>query len=411
MMLDPANVSFIQNYCMERINDQYQLMIHYASYLLYIFAVLELTFFGLLWALQQYSSWEKLFLKGFKICFIFFIVNHFPYFCQLIIQSFAQIGYHIGAAKTLNTIIFNPSLLWQYGYNPAMTLLKTAAVSSGIGLPLLQITLGLMIVLIFALFMIHMIVYILGFYFITLTALLVLPIGVFAASVDIFPHAMTHILKAGVRVMIMISVTGIAVNIWNLYDLSNISDMSHLNQVLGLLISGLLFLYLIRYLPKLAANVIGRIYIPLPIVSNNTSPVLATPYQIGASHTNKLLANHGAGASSMHVGHDISSATTLGNQSASMATPIVSAGGVSNTSTTNQMQRHVIQKNVERQLHKQSVVHPTMYIPQPHAPTISKKKLENIKKKLLEVLNEESSITDDKNTQQEVDDDNWRSPE
>lgn len=398
MTLDPASFNFIQNYFIQRISSQYQVMIGYANNLLYIFAVIELTFFGLMWALQQKSSFDQLLLKGFKICFIFFIVTNFPYLCKVILESFAQMGGIVGTTKNLTDVIFNPALIWQYGYDSGIHLLKIATESSGIGLPLLDLVLGLSILFVFGLFIIQIILQILGFYFISFTALILLPLGIFTPTADMFPQALTNVLKAGVRVMVIIMITGIAVSIWNLYDIIEINQDSNLNQILGLLFSGILFLYLARYLPRMAANTIGRIFMREPYMikqENNTS----TSSRGGGSVTGGVTMS---GSSTMSNPDNIQTSITAAALT-SPSTPSVSV--TTSTSHRNIPHFNVSAKRLGNQLIERQASSSLMD-EQKQLLIVSEKQLENIKKALIKSLTKQTKTTTF--SHKEFEDENWR---
>jgi P-type conjugative transfer protein TrbL len=398
MTLDPASFNFIQNYFIQRISAQYQTMIGYANNLLYIFAVIEITFFGLMWALQKKSSFDQLFLKGLKICFIFFIVTNFPYLCKVILESFAQMGGIVGATKNLTDIIFNPALLWKYGYDPGVNLLKIATESYGIGLPLLYLVLGLSVLLTFGLFIIQIILQILGFYFISFTALIALPLGVFTPTADMFTQALTNVLKAGVRVMVIIIITGIAVSIWNLYDTVKITQDTSLNPILGLLFSGLLFLYLARYLPRMAANTIGRIFMREPQSVQHENNV-SVPSSAGAGHMTDGSTTLAAAA----MGHpnDSQASTMAASLTNGSAAPSVSV----TTSTSHRAPLNITSKALRNQLMERQTASSVMD-EQKQLLIVSEKQLEHIRKALVETLKQQADNVN--TTNEEFDDENWR---
>jgi len=398
MTLDPSSFNFIQNYFIQRISAQYQVMIGYANTLLYIFAVIELTFFGLMWALQKRSSFDQLFLKGLKICFIFFIVTNFPYLCKVIFESFAQMCGLVGATKNLADIIFNPALLWQYGYDPGVSLLKIATESYGVGLPLLYLVLGLSILLTFGLFIIQIVLQILGFYFVSFTALITLPLGVFTPTVDMFAQALTNVLKAGVRVMVIIMITGIAVSIWNLYDVVKITPESNLNQILGLLFSGLLFLYLARYLPRMAANTIGRIFMrELDAVKHDSSvSVSSGGGGINVKDGSTTLAAATGQSSNIQASTTAASLTNGGAPSVSVST---------STSHRSTPHSNITSKALRNQLAQRQTAS-SATDEQKQLLIVSEKQLEQIKKTLVKALKQQTNNVND--SHKEFDDENWR---
>jgi P-type conjugative transfer protein TrbL len=400
MTLDPSSVNFIQHYFLQGLGTHYQTVIGYANDLLYIFATLEIVFFGLMWALKQNAGFDRLFLKGFKICFIFFLVTHFPYLCNLIIESFAKIGGTVSATNNFADIIFNPAILWQYGYDPGISLLKMATQSYGFGLPLLELVLGLSILLTFALFIIQIILQVLGFYFVSLTALICLPVGVFSPSTNMLSQALTHVLKAGVRVMVIVIIADIAAGIWNSYGVITVTQDTNLTPILGLLFSGILFLCLAKYAPKITTGTVGRIFTPKSSnqqqttvsISPHTSASKSVDFSsapVASSETNTTIA--------------AASAATLFSGTTSSATIAIAPSSHQNTpplSITPKALRHQMINRSTRemvQLEKKPVL------------ILSEKQFDDIKKALLDTLAKKSHhVKNTKNTHKEFDDENWR---
>ena len=354
-----------------------------------------------MWALRQASSFDKLFLKGFKICFIFFLVTHFPHLCNLVLKSFFQIAGTVGATKNLTHIIFNPALLWQYGYDPGVNLLKMATESSGIGLPFLELVLGFGILFTFALLIIQIIVQILSFYFISFAAIIALPFGVFTFGSDMLNQALTNVLKAGVRVMVVIIITGIAANIWNLYGIVKITPESNLNPILGLLFSGLLFLSLLRYLPKITASTIGNLFIQQPSAAKspdiNVSAINKTNTASDPYHTSIASTNGANNTQTANV--------------ATRTTASMSAIDIKNSSLNSRTSSpHITVKTLDSQLAKTTKDNHSLTL-EKHWPLKSKEEIELIKTALFETfIKQMHSQKTEKSLNKKTDTENWRTP-
>jgi type IV secretory pathway TrbL component len=261
MLIDPGAITLVQTTFIQHISDAFQLISHYALNILYLFAIFEVVVFGLLWAFQQSASWGSVFFKVIKIGLIFFIIQNYAWLLDVIIKSFAQIGGVVADTKNLNQYVFNPAAIWQYGYDVSLNLLKVAAVSGGgIGLSITQVALGLGILLVFGLLGIQIVLQVVGFYLISLIALILLPFGTFSPSSGMFDKSVQAVLKAGVRVAVLIMVMGIAVTVWNSFGAIDLSSYN-INQPLGLFFTALLFLYLAIRLPYLAADAVGMVNI------------------------------------------------------------------------------------------------------------------------------------------------------
>jgi len=259
MAIDPGAITLIQTTFLQHIADGFTAVSGYAANLLYIFAVFEVVVFGLLWALQQGITWERLFFKVIKIGLIFFVIQNYAYLLNAVLNSFVQLGGLVANTKHLNQVIFNPAEIWKYGYNVGVQLLQSAVSVNGLGLSLLEIILGFGVILVFGLLGIQIILQLVGFYLIALIALLFLPFGAFNLGAGMFDRAVQTVLKAGVRVMVLIMVIGVAVTVWHSFNLVGDVKIENINQPLGLFFTALLFLYLAVKLPSLVAEVIGEI--------------------------------------------------------------------------------------------------------------------------------------------------------
>jgi len=268
-MIDPGAITFIQTTFLQHLQSAFYVVLRYALNLLYLFAAMEVVLFGLLWALQQGIGWERIFFKVLKIGLILFIIQAFPSLLNSIIQSFADIGGKVTQTNHLSRLIFDPANIWQYGYDIGLQLLKLAVLSSGIGLALLQIILGIGILLVFGLLGIQIVLQIVAFYLVSLTALIMLPLGVFNPTAAFFENGIQSVLKAGVRVMTLIIVMGIAVTVWNGFHFTELQTNFNINEPLGLFFTALLFLLLAIKLPQYASEVIGQMSMQLSSNQNS----------------------------------------------------------------------------------------------------------------------------------------------
>jgi type IV secretion system protein TrbL len=308
MNIDPGTITLIQTTFLQQLTGVFTTVTHYALNLLYIFAALELVIFGIAWALQQGIAWERLFFKVLKIGLIFFLIQNYAYLLNTILQSFVNVGGIVAHTKHLTGFVFNPAKIWRYGYDIGLNLLKIASLSSSIGLSLIQITLGMGILLSFGLLGIQIILQVVGFYLVSLTALILLPFGAFNPSADMFSQSVKAVFKAGVRVMVLIMVLGIAVTIWSGLHLGKmaVSPDININQILGLFFSALLFLYLAIRLPQIVSEVIGKIHIRSP--EKETAPaaqVISSPAPTSAA------AAPISGAAAMQAATNIEAGTTM----------------------------------------------------------------------------------------------------
>lgn len=258
-MIDPGAISLIQATFLNHINDAFLLVVHYALDLLYLFAAFEIVFIGFAWAMQQDIAWGRALFKIIKIGLIFFIIQNYAELTNVIVRSFAQMGGIVANTAHLSEIIFNPAKIWAFGYDNGLILLKAATASTSFGLSLIQIILGMGIVFTFGLLGIQIVLQVVGFYFVALISLVFLPFGAFNPSANMFERAVQSVLQAGVKVMVLITVIGVAVTVWGTFNLAQMGVPFNINAPMGLFFTALLFLYLAIKLPNISAKAVGQI--------------------------------------------------------------------------------------------------------------------------------------------------------
>lgn len=274
-IIDPSTITLIQSTFLGNINTAFSTIAHYAFNLLYLFAALELVVLGLAWILQRNIGWDKLFFKVIKIGLIFFVIQNYHWILDTIIRSFAQLAGVIIKDATTTEYIFNPAKIWQYGYDVGVHLLQLATGSEHFGLIMILISLGIGILLVFGLLGIQVVVQIVSFYLVSLGALILLPFGAFTPSYNMFDRAARAVLQAGLRLMALIAIIGIAVVVWNGFELTDLATTTNfnINQPLGLFFTALLFLCLTLYLPKIISEAVGNI---TSVLLDGGAPIITT---------------------------------------------------------------------------------------------------------------------------------------
>ncbi|CAL7962558.1 type IV secretion system protein TrbL [Gammaproteobacteria bacterium] len=257
--IDVGAITLIQSTFLGNLKKAFSTVATYALNLLYFFAVLEIVVFGIVWALQRDVGWDKLFFKIIKIGLIFFIIQNYEYLLGTVMESFARLsGVVINNAGTVK-YVFNPAKIWQYGYDSGVHLLQLSTAGSNIGLAMIQVSLGMGILLVFGLLGIQMVLQMVGFYAVSLGALILLPFGAFTLGRGMFDKAVQTVFQAGIRLMALIIIVGIAVVIWDGFQLIDMATTTNfnINQPLGLFFTGLLFCNLAFYLPKVLSQAVG----------------------------------------------------------------------------------------------------------------------------------------------------------
>lgn len=259
--IDPGTITLVQTTFLQHLNATFSVTATYALRMLYLFATLEIVIFGLVWALQRDVNWGKLLFKVLKISIIFFIIQNFPWLLNSIISSFAALsGIVISGGKAVAQYIFNPAIIWQYGYDAGLHLLQAATLSTNFGMVLIQVFLGGGILLVFGLLGIQVVLQVIAFYLVAFAGLILLPFGTFSPSSKMFDKTVQSVLQAGVRVMVLIIIIGIGVTVWDTFNLTEAAG-GHIkiSQPLGLFFTALLFLYLAIQAPKIVAASVGEI--------------------------------------------------------------------------------------------------------------------------------------------------------
>ena len=261
-VIDPGVTTKTQAVFLNNLYPAFNKIADYATKLLYLFAILELAMFGMMWALQRDIAWEKAIFKIIKIGLIFFIIQNYPYLVETIMHSFIKLaGVMVNKAEAAQ-YVFNPAKIWQYGYDFGVDLLHSATTAgNNFGLAMVYILLGAGILVTFGLLSMQMAVQMLGFYLVALGALIFLPFGAFSLGRNMFDKAVQAVFQAGIRLMSVITVIGIAAIIWDNFGLIDPENHKNpnINQCLGLLFSALLFAYLAFYLPKILSQLVGSL--------------------------------------------------------------------------------------------------------------------------------------------------------
>lgn len=257
MSLDPGLFSQVQTSMVSTLNTVLMASIGYSQDLLYLTASIEVVLFALLWILQGNNAFGRLILTVLKIGFILMVINEFNTWLNQLLDSFSQISANAANADAAFQLLKAPGQIWQFGYDSAILLLKTASNDGvNLGLSLLLTTLGLGILLVFGLIGARLVVQLAAFYVTALIALLFLPLGVLRPTADFAYRGLQSVLKSGVALLTLMLILTVATSIWQGNPLPT---EFNLNQVLGVFFSGLIFLLMAQWLPNIAASAVGHI--------------------------------------------------------------------------------------------------------------------------------------------------------
>ena len=180
--LTPAVLSTFEQQGLNRLIGLFVPVHNTAVSLFAIIAVIELGIFGLMWAYRNDANFGNLMFKIIKLGVIFFVISSYPYILKHLIDGFTFIAGHDN--KTWSQYLFNPAKLWEFGFDGAIILLKLAVYygTGNLGMSLIFLVMGFGVFFGFVLIGAQVILTLLGFYIVSLLALLLLPLGTFTVS-------------------------------------------------------------------------------------------------------------------------------------------------------------------------------------------------------------------------------------
>jgi type IV secretion system protein TrbL len=256
MALDVTSFNAVQAFFLENITNAFSSFMVYARHLLYYFISFEVLFAGLGWMLYQSQAAERLFFQVIKVGLVLFLVENYNHILNTILSSSIQLGQKLGQGESAH-VLLNPGLVWEYGYNFAVSLLQNAATAEGFAFPMILLCLGFGILLVIGIFGIQILLQLAAFYLVAAISLIFLPLSVFSPLKDFFSRSMQSILQASIRLMVQMLIVSAALGLWDGMRLQTFTPGMNINVPLGFLFSGLLFVFASAYLPKLAERVVG----------------------------------------------------------------------------------------------------------------------------------------------------------
>ena len=360
----PMVLSALQNQFVQHFTQSFSVIAGYASELFYILAGLEIVLFGLMWAIRQESALGLFVLKILKLGVIFFIITEFPLLLQAVIDGFTKAGVVVGG-QDATKILFNPGHLWDYGFDASIALLKLSAAGSAGGLSNIYLLLGGGLILLFGLIGAQVILYVCGFYLVSLLSLLLIPLGAFFATKNFLERGIESVFRMGARVFALMVVLGIGGSVWGMFDLTTLISAADslsggigmtagaapsggnisaggltLMVPLGFFIATLVMTVLCIKLPSLVAEAVGKITGRLVDELEGGGPNSGGYESVGAGLSpvvSQVSAGSNLAASAMGVpGSGISSGGLSGvGMAASMTGGGLASSGLSSASQVN----------------------------------------------------------------------------
>jgi type IV secretion system protein TrbL len=321
--MDPTTISpfifnTIQNTYLSHLSQLFGMMNHYAVQLFYILATLEITFFGLIWALKQQDNMGHFLFKIIKLGIIFYLISNYNNLISILVNGLTQISLSSVSPQAAK-VIFSPDLLWKYGFDSAISLLSLAVQygSTNVGITSIYLTLGFGILTLFALIACQIILLITAFYIQALVSLLFLPFGAFGLTEDFLASSLQSLFKGAVKIFALILIVGIGISIWATFSPTSYSNSTTLDQPLGLFFATLIIAILTWKVPPMVAEVVG--HLGGSLFHSNTDSVATSAPVVSVQ-------------SSTTVTSPLAAATSIQGSTGSAAVSI--AGQMSNTSVS-----------------------------------------------------------------------------
>ncbi|WP_116963300.1 type IV secretion system protein [Fastidiosibacter lacustris] len=312
-LLDDIQFGFIG-----QINQQLSTLQNSALALLAIVAGLELVIFGLVWIIKHDEGVGNLIVKIIKIGFFFTIVKYFPELLNMILVTFLKVGYIIAPEKS-QALLYSPGKVWVIGFKAGVSTMKISVEygTFNVGLSMLYLILGMGLLLIFAAIGAQIIISVVLFYFVAVLSLIVVPLGVFKPTQDLFYKAIQHLLRTGVRLLAVIFILGVAFTLFQSLKITSISDSTSLEKPLALFFTSFILLILIYTLPSYLARAVGK---PGGNIFQNmmapaTANVVVSPSMqsthVSVSPVGAAASMHGVAGSSVAMGGAVQSGATI----------------------------------------------------------------------------------------------------
>lgn len=254
-VLTPAVLSTFQDVYIDKLVTALTHIGGYSLSLFYVIAGIEIAVFGLIWAIRQEELFGAFFFKVLKLGFIFFLISEYPAILQVIINGFTQVAFQISPSGT-DKLIFNPAMVWKYGFDHAIQMIMVAVQygTTNMAMSNLFLWLGFGSLLMFALIGVQIIVAVVGFYMVSLISLLLIPFGGFVGTQSFLSRGLHGVLKAGVRVFVVILIIGVAASVWAAFPHDDITMTTTFDKPLSLFLSALVVCILLWKLPDMGGG-------------------------------------------------------------------------------------------------------------------------------------------------------------
>jgi P-type conjugative transfer protein TrbL len=280
-VLSPALLTTFQNVYMDKFVHALSNIEGYSLSLFYLVAGIEIAVFGLVWAIRQETLFGAFFFKVLKLGILFFLISEYPSVLQVIIDGFTQVAFQLSPVGT-EQLIFNPATVWRYGFDHGIQMIMVAVQygTTNTAMSTVFLCMGFGSIVIFALIGVQIILAVVGFYVVSLVSLLLIPFGAFVGTQGFLSRSLQGVLKAGVRVFVVIFIIGVAATVWKAFPGDSITLTTKFDEPLSLFLSALIVLVLLWKLPEVTVELVGDIK---GNIWGQTVPVVSSDHQSSPS--------------------------------------------------------------------------------------------------------------------------------
>ncbi|AKP72333.1 conjugal transfer protein TrbL [Piscirickettsia salmonis] len=283
MNLSPAIVDTLQNQFIEKLNHAIHIIGTTASQLLFYFIVFEVIFFGLSWAIKQDEALGNALIKVLKIGFIAAILYWYTPILNYLMQFVLYLGNHAVNDKNVFKLFTKPMLVFKYGYDANISLMKVAMEYGTINsaASTLYLILGFGGLLMLSLIAVQLIFVNVGFYVTAAISLLLIPLSVFRPAGNLLSRAIEQLISAAIRILVLMFVLGTAVSVWTTIGQQTFSQDTDFTIPLGFFLITFVLTILAWRLPELAVRAIGTVSSSL-FHGDTTQVSIASPQPLSA---------------------------------------------------------------------------------------------------------------------------------
>lgn len=258
--LDPTLITHLQDDFIIALSGLYAHFVEIAKKLFYGLAGLEVVLFGLAWAVKQDEAIGAFVFKILKLGIIFFLITSYPTLLKHLIDGFIVISKHSVQSTDSSNFLFNPALIWQMGFSYGLTLLKLAVHYGGgnVGMSIIYIVLGFGLLLMFGLMGAIVTLLVVGFYLISLTALILLPFGALSISKLFLTRALSAVMQMSVRIFVLVLILAVGFAAFTSWQVKEFSLSTPMMQPVVFFFAVMVLFILALKVPSWAAKAVGE---------------------------------------------------------------------------------------------------------------------------------------------------------